>query len=488
MSATKIVATIGPSCDTAPKISRLLKAGVNVFRFNLKHNTQKWHSVRIGRVREVSRQMAMPVAILLDLQGPEIRIGTFKEGKLLLRENDKVFFVLQSQSLTRQSRVQRTNKPRKEIVLNNLKLLESLKKGHELTIDDGKFRFRVLRKKILEVEAKVLEGGVLKEKKGVNIPNLELDLPTLVEKDFADLSLAARHEVDFLALSFVRQANDIKILREEINKRQIKAQIIAKIETGLALKNFSEILAETDGVMVARGDLGVELPIEQVPFYQKQIIKECLAVGKPVITATQMLESMIDNPVPTRAEVSDVANAVYDYTDAVMLSAETAAGLFPEKAVLMMKKISRFIEEKNPSPERINYTVKHQTSVMTLAANDLLQNDFCQREKIKALVALTETGMTARMLSRLRPKLPIVALTRNAGVRDQLLLSWGVYPILLPSPESFYDKKDHLHIQEFVKIIKKQGWVKTGEKIILVYSEDWGTPGKTSIIRIQEVN
>lgn len=477
MSATKIVATIGPSCDTAPKIARLLKAGVNVFRFNLKHNTQKWHSVRIGRVREVSQQMVMPVAILLDLQGPEIRIGTFKEGKLLLRKNDKVFFVLQKR-----------NSARKEIVLNNLKLLESLEKGHELTIDDGKFRFRVLRKKILEVEAKVLEGGVLKEKKGVNIPSLELDLPTLVEKDFADLSLAAKHDVDFLALSFVRRANDIKILREEINKRQIKAQIIAKIETGLALKNFSEILAETDGVMVARGDLGVELPIEQVPFYQKQIIKDCLAVGKPVITATQMLESMIDNSVPTRAEVSDVANAVYDYTDALMLSAETAAGLFPEKAVLMMKKISRFIEEKNPSPKGINYTVKHQTSVMTLAANDLLQNDFCQKERIKALVALTETGMTACMLSRLRPKLPIIALTRHQGVRDQLLLSWGVYPILLPSPESFYGKKDHLHIQEFVKIIKKQGWVKTGEKIILVYSEDWGTPGKTSIIRIQEVN
>lgn len=477
MISTKIVATIGPSCDTVEKISLLLKAGVSIFRFNLKHNTQRWHSLRIARVREAIKITGIPVGILLDMQGPEIRIGTFVKGNLFLRKNDVVYFV-QENSQAR----------RKEIILNNLKLLEYLKEGQELTIDDGKLRFKVTGKNNYEVKAKVLEGGVLKDKKGVNVPNLEIDLPTLVEKDFADLSLAAKHDVDFLALSFVRHGKDVKILKEEIKKRNLRAGVIAKIETGLSLRNFSEILQETDAVMVARGDLGVELPIEQVPFYQKQIIRECLVAGKPVITATQMLESMIDNPTPTRAEVSDVANAIYDHTDAVMLSAETAAGQYPEKAVAVMKKISAFIEEKNPEPERIKYSIKHQTSAVTYSAKALLDSEFCQREKIKALVVLTETGMTARMLSRLRPKLPIVALTRHEKVRDQLLLSWGVEPILWPSLQSFYSIKDHSQIQEVVKILKRKKIVKTGEKIILIYSEDWGTPGKTSIIRIQEVN
>ena len=477
MGATKIVATIGPVCDSTEKIKSLIGAGVNVFRFNLKHNTQRWHSSRLARVRQASKETGVEVAILLDLQGPEIRIGTFKGGRLILEKGEEVAFV------TSPSR-----KKRKEIILSNLILLEKIQKNNELTIDDGHLRFKVTGKKQKEVLAEVLEGGVLKNQKGVNVPNLELDLPTLVEKDIEDISLAAREDVDFVALSFVRSAKDIMVLREELKRQKVNAKIVAKIETGLALQNFEEILKETDGVMVARGDLGIELPLEQVPFHQKQIIKRCLEAGKPVITATEMLASMTENPYPTRAEVSDVANAIYDFTDAVMLSTETAVGKYPERAVAMMRQIAAFIEEKRPRPEKLRYDIRHQTAAVTFAAHHLWESEFCQREKIQAFVTLTETGMTARMLSRLRPEIPILALTRHQKVRDQLLLIWGVIPVLFPFTKDPYGKKTVEQIEEMLRLVREQKYVKKGEKIIMIYGEDWGTSGKTSIIRIQEVN
>lgn len=477
MTATKIVATIGPASDTVEDIKKLILAGVSVFRFNLKHNNSKWHSGRIALVRKAVKELQIPSAVLLDLQGPEIRIGTFCNGEIRLRVGDKVFFTAAP-----------TGEKRKEIILDNLTLLEKLEKGHELTIDDGHFRFKVEGKVQGEVVAKTLEGGVLKSAKGVNVPNLELDLPTLLEKDIENISLAGRHDVDYLALSFVRGVKDIKILKEELQRQEVDAKIVAKIETAQALKNFEEILKETDAVMIARGDLGIELPIEEVPFYQKKLIKRCLEVGKPVITATQMLESMIVNSHPTRAEVSDVANAIYDFTDAVMLSSESAVGKYPEQTVKMMRKIAAFIEEKRPRPEKLNYEIRHQTAAVTFAAFNLWESEFCQREKIKAFVVLTETGMTARMLSRFRPSIPVIALTRRQKIRDQLLLVWGVVPIFTPLTKNPYQKKTLEEIEKILKVVKKAGHVKPGEKVIMVYGEDWGTPGKTSVVRIQEVN
>ncbi|MBI4100690.1 pyruvate kinase [Candidatus Microgenomates bacterium] len=477
MVSTKIIATIGPSCDSIHRIKNLIRAGVNVFRFNLKHNTQVWHSERIARVRQASRELQLPAAILLDLQGPDIRIGSFKDGEILLKKKEIVFFVLSP-----------SNKKRKEIIIDSLSLLEKLEKNHEFTIDDGRFRFRVVGKTKKEIEAKVLEGGILKSQKGVNTPGLELDLPTLVKKDLEDISLAAREDVDFVALSFVRSVQDIEILKSELDRQKLKAKIISKIETVQALQNFEEILKQTDGVMIARGDLGVELALEQVPFYQKEIIKRCLEVGKPVITATQMLESTIVEPYPTRAEVSDVANAIYDFTDAVMLSAESAIGKHPEAAVKMMVKIAGFIEGKRPRPEKLNFEVRHQTAAVTFSAHNLWESEFCQKEKIRAFVVLTETGMSARMLARLRPQIPILALTRHAKIRDQLLLVWGVTPILSNHVNNPYGKKTVEQIRQMLKVIKEKKYVKSGEKVIMVYGEDWGTPGKTSVVRIQEVN
>lgn len=476
ISSTKIVATIGPASETEVQIRKLIQAGVNVFRFNLKHNTHLWHATRINRVRKVSLDINLPIGILMDLQGPEIRIGNFTEGQIEIKKGEEIVF-----------RQEFNGGESQEIVLNNLALLVSLEKGHELSIDDGKFRFRVLGKtEDGGVRAQVLEGGVLKSRKGVNVPNIELDLPTLVEKDFEDLSLASKEDVDFVALSFVRSAKDILTLKEELNKRGVKAKVVAKIETALALKNFEEILRVTDCVMVARGDMGVELPIEQVPFYQKSIIKRCLEVGRPVITATQMLESMIENPSPTRAEVSDVANAIYDFTDAIMLSGETAAGKYPEKAVMMMKRIATFTEEKRPSPEKVNYELGKRSEAVTFSAFSLSKSEYCAKEGIKAFVVMTESGDTAINLSRLRPGLPIIALTPYTKVRDQMLMVWGVVPVFFAlKKDKNFNESDK--VKEMFKAVIATGIVGRGDKVIMVYGEDWDKQEKTSVVRIQEI-
>lgn len=474
MSSTKIVVTVGPSCDTIDKLSALIKEGVSVFRFNLKHNSQKWHSLRILRLNKAAKKVGIPVATLLDFQGPEVRIGAFKEGKLLLEKGETVYFTVKEGTTSG-----------KEILINNFELLQRLTKGQKIFIDGGAFEFEVIKNKENIVSAKVIEGGILTSKKNVNIPGLELPLPTLAKKDLEDIALAARTNVDYVALSYVRSPNDIKIFRQELQRQKVRAQIIAKIETRKAMENIDKIIEEADGIMVARGDLGVEFPLEEVPYYQKKIIKKCLQVGKPVITATQMLESMIENPQPTRAEVSDVANAIYDHTDAVMLSAESAIGKYPQKAVSIMRKIAEFTEKKLTKMEDFEYDMRHQTAAVTYGAYQLLQSEFCQRVNIKALVVLTETGTTARMLSRLRPAYPIIALTRHKDIADKLCLLWGVIPVVFDFIP--YERKKARHIAEILGVVKKKKFVKSGEKVVMIYGEDWGTPGKTSVIRIQEV-
>lgn len=476
MAFTKIVATVGPNCDSVEKLTRLIREGVSVFRFNLKHNTQKWHSIRIARVQKAARIAGKPVATLLDFQGPEIRIGVFKEKTLRLKKGDKVYFVtLEGETAE------------KEIVLNNLELLQKLNPGQKILLDAGAFIFEVIKNEKTRVLTKVTEGGILTSRKSVNIPGVELSLPTLAKKDIEDITLASREKVDFVALSYVREKKDIVIFREALIKQNVNANIIAKIETKKAIDNLDQIIDVSDGVMVARGDLGVEFPLEQVPFLQKQIIQKCLKLGKPVITATQMLESMIVNPSPTRAEISDVANAIYDRSDALMLSAESAIGKYPEKSVGMMRRTAEFTESKLEKPQDFDYKITHQTAAITYGAYQLLQSEFCQRKNIKAFVVLTETGMTARMLSRLRPNLPIYSLTRSKHIADQLCLVWGVTPIYYNFGANSYDKKESTHIRQILAVVRKQGVVKKSDKVIMIYGEDWGTPGKTSVIRIQEV-
>ena len=324
-----------------------------------------------------------------------------------------------------------------------------------------------------------------------------LDLPGLDQKisftnflarNLKDLSLAAKHNADFLAISFVRNRKDIEFFKKQAKKFSLSARILAKIETRQALENFEEILDSANGIMIARGDLGKEIPVEEVPYYQKKIIRRCAERGKPVITATQMLESMVNNSSPTRAEVSDVANAILDYTDALMLSAETAIGKYPVKAVSVMERVSRFWEEKRPPVSGFNFDFPNQTAALCYSAYQLWLSPFCQKEKVKAFVVLTEGGLTCQMISRLRPNLPIFALTQDKKLRDRLCLVYGVIPFYFEGGESnIYRKRTSKDTEKILVEIKKTGRIKKGEKVILIYAEDWGTLGRTNILRIQEI-
>lgn len=319
--------------------------------------------------------------------------------------------------------------------------------------------------------------------------NRKISSSTLWAKNLMGLSLAARHDVDFLAISFVRNKKDIEFFKKQAKKFSLSARILAKIEAREAVENFEEILEASSGIMIARGDLGEEIPFEQVPYYQKKIIRRCVEKGKPVITATQMLESMINNPSPTRAEVSDVANAVLDYTDAVMLSAETATGKYPVEAVSVMEKVCRFWEEKRPpiSNFNLNFEFSNQTAGLCYSAYQLWMSPFCQKEKVKAFVVLTKGGFTCQMLARLRPNLPIFALTKDEKLRDRLCLVYGVIPLYFKKGGDIYQKRGPKEIEKILFEVKKTGLIKKGEKVIFIHAEDWGKLGRANVLRIQEI-
>lgn len=466
---TKIVATIGPACDSEEMLEKMILAGVSVFRFNMKHGDQKWHSDRIMRLRKVSQRIKIPVATLMDLQGPEIRIGDFKEGKIELKRGERVYFAVGP--LTQ----------KKTIVINNLKVLEKIKPGQKILIADGFFEFKALKNENNQILAEVIEGGILGGKKNVTLPGLKIELPTLVERDLTNISLAAKEDIDFFALSFVRNKEDILTLRKIIKEKKLDAQIIAKIEQQEALENFEEILSASDGIMVARGDLGVQLPMEKVPYYQKLIIQRCRDVAKPVIVATQMLESMIENPRPTRAEVNDVANAIYDSTDAIMLSAESAAGKYPVKAVETMVRIASFIEEKINIEEEI--IIRDQVAAIVYSAYNLINQYLIDDPSLKGICIFTETGKTARLMSRLRPNLPIYTFTQSEKVRDQLCLSWGVTPFFIKEKKGPFSKIR----REALLLLKDKGFIKRGDKVVMIYGSHFGVPGQTNTIRVENI-
>jgi pyruvate kinase len=307
------------------------------------------------------------------------------------------------------------------------------------------------------------------------------DLPSPDYKPFKNLLSQIEKEIDFLAISLIKGPEEI----EKIKKANFKARIIAKIETKEAIEKFEEILNVSDALMVARGDLGVNIPLEKIPYFQKEIVKKCLEKGKPVIVATQMLKSMTEHPLPTRAEVSDVANAILDYADALMLSEETSIGKYPQKAVSIMAKIATFWERKRNLPYGINFEIDHQTKAVCYSAYQMWQTPFCQRAKIKAFLVLTKGGMTAQMLSRLRPKIPIIAITDDKYLAKRLSLVFGVFPFYLKI--DVYKKKGVADIKKLLAIVKKEGFAKSGEKVILIYAEDWKSKGQTSVIRVQEI-
>jgi pyruvate kinase len=351
-------------------------------------------------------------------------------------------------------------------------------------IDDGRLEFRVMERRGNSVKLKTVKGGEVKSRKGINIPEMDCQtIKALVRRDFECLGMNNCQDVDWVALSFVGRVEDIEYLKRELKRRKIEAKVVAKIERLGALQNLTEIIKEADGVMVARGDLGVEVPLYEVPYWQKEIIRQCREQAKPVITATEMLQSMIESPRPTRAEVSDVANAVYDGTDGVMLSAESAAGKYPVEAVKVMRQEASFSETKVEYPEvEITKEGLGQTAAVVTAANALIECGYRGVCDLAAVVVLTETGTTARYLSRLRPKLPILGVTSSRKTRDQMKLLWGVRPFYFP-----FKRQSEMSIRKILEFLKKEGQIKPGENVVMIYGELWGKPGLTSVVRIQAV-
>lgn len=473
---TKIVATIGPASDSEEKIESLIQAGVNVFRFNFKHSTIDWHAERIHRVKKVAKKMGVHVGTLLDLQGPEIRINMpvdqieVEKGEHL-HLGETVF----------------EDKSKKGFSCSHPDLFGHLKVGQKLLADDGAFTFTVH-----QVQPEVIlinnRPGILKNKKSLRIPGANFPFPVLVDRDFEGLKMAQRAEIDYIALSYARTADDVKVTRTEMAKYKVVAKIISKIEAKSAIDNLDEIIEASDGIMVARGDLGIELPIEEVPYWQKIMIRKCIERGIPVITATQMLQTMIENPYPTRAEVSDVANATFDHTDAVMLSAESASGAYPLETVQMMKHIVESNESRFKVDLRELFTFKRSDNERLLcdAAYTIYQNMENTGKGFGGFIVFTATGRTVRMLSRYRPGAPIYALVPSSKEADMLTLDYAVTPLAHFEP---YTKELMTleGIQKIVTYLKEEKKVKAGQSMIVIHGDEWMKKGKTSTIKLIEV-
>jgi pyruvate kinase len=463
---TKIVGTLGPASSSADAIRSLIEAGLDVARINFSHGTHEQHAKTIATVREVSAAIGRPVAILGDLQGPRIRIGVLAE-KRQLEPGASVVLVPEEVASG------------DEIPITYADLCHDVEPGNRVLINDGLFELLVTHVEKPRVTAVVVHGGLLSSNKGMNLPGIAVSAPSLTEKDRADLTFAVAHDLDAVALSFVRKAADIEELRGLIPKSML---ICAKIEKDIALQNIEEIMQATDAVMVARGDLGVELPYEQVPIAQKNIIALANRMGRPVITATQMLESMIDNPRPTRAEASDVANAILDGTDAVMLSAETAAGHYPRLAVEAMRRIITEIET-HPRPgmsTRVDrrtvsgINTEEAIAAATVAAVRMLEAPL--------VVVFTKSGFTARIVSSHRPSVPILALTDEPRVCRQLSLVWGVVPRLVPTARG-YDHMVAMALREALDL----NLVTKGDRVLVTAGVPFDVPGTTNLLKVETV-
>jgi pyruvate kinase len=433
---TKIITTIGPATQSIEMLSKLYKAGMDVVRLNFSHGSYDQHKETIDCIKKTSELIGEPIPILMDLCGPKLRIGNV-EDNIVLKEGDKI-------SLITEEVIGNKNR----ISTNYYKLLEDIKPEDFILIDDGLLKLKVLDVNTKEAKCEVVYGGPLKSKKGINLPGVKMSIPSITEKDKKDLEFGLSQGADFVALSFVRNHEDIVELRSCMKKLGYNKPIVAKIEKPEAIKDLNAIILETDMVMVARGDLGVELNTEEVPLLQKLIIEKCNYYGRPVITATQMLESMINNPRPTRAEASDVANAVLDGTDAVMLSAETSVGLYPIQTVTMMDNIVRRIEEKRKPIKDFSFSLKDDNYNLI----DAMSRSACglaNDTKAAAIFVVTRTGRTARYLSRYRPNTPIIAFTDNIDVVKQLNIVWGVKAEKISkfsdTDTTFNEIKEHAH-------------------------------------------
>ncbi len=453
--AAKIVATIGPSSQDEETIQKLILSGVNITRLNFSHGTHPQHAMVYERIRRISQYLDRPVTILQDLQGPKIRTGDILGNQVEIQKGQT--FTLTTREVCGDSRL---------VCVDFPQLIESAKPGGKILLDDGNLELEILSVSTDEVKTRVIQGGILKSHKGVNLPGAKIDIPGFTEKDFEDLQFGIGLGVDAVAVSFVQKASDIQSVREAIHAispENTSIPIIAKLERPAALENLNEILAVSDGVMVARGDLGVEMPPEQVPIAQKNIISLANKKGRVVITATQMLDSMMNNPRPTRAEASDVANAILDGSDAVMLSGETAAGKFPIQAVEMMHAIvcqaeAHIAEWGNPIQLDLPNPADEDAFFLTHAARELAHD-----RNVAAIAVFTNSGKTALLMSKTRPSVPIFAFTTDLRTFQRLSLFWGVHPFLANRADSIDEMIQFAEIQ-----LVKQSCIQPGQQVILL--------------------
>lgn len=469
---TKIVCTIGPSSNTPKKIEALALSGMNVARLNFSHGSHYDHRQVVKNIRKVSAKLNQSIAILMDLQGPKIRVGQMKDGGQVVTTDSKV--VLTPNNVEGSSDL---------IPIDYARLTQDAAVGNTILMDDGLLEFKIESMSDGKVLAKTVVGGLLKSRKGVNLPNVKTSISAITEKDKADLDFGLGEGVDFVAMSFVRYAEDVQELISRVRARGSNAGIIAKIEKPEALLEIEDIIEEADGIMVARGDLGIEIASERVPLIQKSIIEKCKIAGKPVITATQMLESMIMNPRPTRAESSDVANAVLDGTDAVMLSGESASGKYPVETVRAMDKICRNIESDT---ENIYHNLefkkpewKEKQVIETLSYSCVTM---AENVDAKVIATITHSGTTARRIAKFRPKVPIIAFTESEDVRRQLNLIWGVSSVKL---EQLFDTDKSVKLME--KYLKDAGFVDTGDRIVIATGMPIATRGHTNMVKLSTI-
>lgn len=465
---TKIIATVGPACEPKDIFVRLCKAGVDLFRLNFSHGNLSEKEQWIKTIKDHSEQNPIkPIAILADLQGPKIRTGLVEPGGISLQTGKRV-------TLTTDNII---GSPKK-IPVNYPHLPRDVKSESRLLIDDGSLELKVLVSKGNEIECEIIHGGLLNNNKGINLPDTSISTPSLTDKDLKDLEFCILHDIDFIALSFVRKAQDIKDLKKILNGKKSPILIIAKIERPEAVQDFQKILASADGIMVARGDLGVEMSPEKVPVIQKQIIRECNKAGKPVITATQMLESMVTSPRPTRAETSDVANAILDGSDALMLSGETAKGDYPVKAVEVMHRVALDVERNNITPK---IPVRRSNKTGKPIISDTISQAACSAAyelDASAILAFTQTGMTATLVAKYRPDVPIIAVTPFERVQRHIAIYRGVYSFLCKIAGSTENQ-----IESVDKAVLTSGILGKGDLVIITMGSPISTPGTTNLLK-----
>lgn len=462
---TKVIATIGPACDSLEKLKAMAQAGMNVARLNMSHSDESEHRRILGLIREASRQTGLTIASMVDTRGREIRSGTLEDGSVLLKRH-------QAFSIHCDNR----NGDRDGVSTTHPTLCQNVEKGHRILIDDGQIELVVNAVQGQQIQTEVICGGILRSGKGVNLPDSPAAFETVADNSDYEINFAIDNDVEYLAASFIRNAEDVNRLREMIKERNGSVPIIAKIETREGVNNIDEIIHAANGIMVARGDLGVELDPGEGPIVQKRIIRATVSQGKPVITATQMLDSMERNPRPTRAEVSDVANAIFDGSSAVMLSGETAVGQRPVEAVAMMDDLARAAEMslgKFGHLQRIEPHASRQVTDAVAQATIAISNQL----KATAIIALTETGLTARQVSKYRPACPILAITSSPKVVNRLAMNWGVLGILYLGGGS-----DEERLQFATECGKKLGLVQSGDRVILIAGSS-NQAGSTNLIR-----